>query len=404
MNAKKKILVVSFQSLTANSAGGMARLGYYLSKELHQRNLLEKFIVFSKGKHTTDFPCEPVSKWSRYYLFLLNKLNQFLKIPAHKFRLIQEQQYDRFCTQHITKDIGILFTTNAHMRRTFKKAKRLGIPIVYIPANQEENYIYDLITKEQNLLGIHNTDAYTYQPRLQFYNQSIGYVDTVIGTYPTVYDSYVNAARKSYEVVNITGHLKPDFKPYTLEERTKGATFHVGYMAHTVVLKGLQYLLTAWKELQEENKDLNIELSVAGYIEPKLKDYIAEHFGNLKKIKYLGHVSSVPEFLKTLDIFVIPSLSEGGPYTALEAAHYGVPVIITENCGSGELLSRDNSGCVIIPIRDAGRIKQEVLNAYNNRAALPQMGINAKTNLDNYKMQELFTALVDYLEKKVTKL
>ena len=55
MKKKKKILVVSFQSLTANSAGGMARLGYYLSEELHKRGLLKELIVHSKGKNTCSF-------------------------------------------------------------------------------------------------------------------------------------------------------------------------------------------------------------------------------------------------------------------------------------------------------------------------------------------------------------
>lgn len=400
MSKGQKILVVSFQSLTKNSAGGMARLGYYLSQELHKRGLLDKFLVYAKGKHHTDFPCEPVSKWSRFYLFFINKLNQYLKLPAHQFRLLQEHQYDRFCTKHISTDIGILFTTNAHMRRTFKKAKKLGIPIVYIPANQEENIIYQLVSEEQKNLGIENIDAYTYQPRLQFYNESIQLVDTIIGTYPTVYDSYVKADIDT-EVVNITGHLKPDFKPYTLETRTAKPTMHIGYLAHTVVLKGLQYLLEAWQLLQAEHPNLDIQLSVAGYIEPKLKDYVQTQYKELEKINYLGRIEDVPSFFKQLDLFVVPSLSEGGPYTALEAAHYGIPVLITDNCGSAELLGRNEPGCIVVPIKNAQRIKEEIYQAYNQRATLPIMGKRAKKNLDNYDMQELFTALANYLEKRV---
>lgn len=401
MPNKKKILVVSFQSLTANSAGGMARLGYYLSEELHKRGLLQKFIVHSKGKYETSFPSEPVSKWSRAYLFALNKWSAKAKVPAHKFRLIQENIFDWFCAKQLSNKTGILFTTNAHMRRTFAKAKKKGIPIIYIPANQEENLIYELVTHEHDKMHLDTIDAYTYLPRLKFYNDSIKYVDTVIGTYPTVYNSYVKAGSNLYNVVQITGHLKPDFKPYEMEARPESKVFRVGYLAHTVVLKGLQYLLEAWEDLMKEHKGEPIELNVAGYIEPKLKAYIDKRFEGLAQVNYLGRIPDVPDFFKNTELFVVSSLAEGGPYTALEAALYGVPVLITDNCGSAELLGRNESGCEVIPIQDPKSIKEKIHYFYKHKDVAKQMGLNAKRNLDGYSMDHLFVDIADYLEKEL---
>ena len=84
MKTDKKILVVSFQSLTANSGAGMARLGYYLSEQLDKRGVLQDFIVYSKGKFTTSFKSSPVSYWSRYILFLLNFLDKKLHFAPYK--------------------------------------------------------------------------------------------------------------------------------------------------------------------------------------------------------------------------------------------------------------------------------------------------------------------------------
>jgi hypothetical protein len=64
----KKVLVISFQSLTGNSGAGMARLGHMLSTELHKRGMLQHFIIHSKGKFDTEFPSKPVTRISRYYL------------------------------------------------------------------------------------------------------------------------------------------------------------------------------------------------------------------------------------------------------------------------------------------------------------------------------------------------
>jgi glycosyltransferase involved in cell wall biosynthesis len=402
MKERKKILVISFQSLTAKSGAGMARLGFFLSQKLNERNLLYKFIVHSKGKFETDFPSEPVSYLSRYYLFILNKLNKILKFQPYRFRYIQEKIFDWLCAKRIDNSISTLLVTQPYLLKTFKKAKKKGIKIIFVPANPEENYINKLVTEEKNKLNIQGTDAYTYKKRIDFYNRSMKYVDVVIGTYPTVYDSYKNSHFPG-KVVQIIGHLKPDFKPVTIEgkELTR-KEFKVAYIAHTVILKGLQYLLEAWENLMNEEGTENYHLHIAGNVDDSMHQYMVDHHLRTKNVHYSGHVPDVTSFLKDKDLFVVPSLVDGGPYTALEAAHYALPVIITENCGSAELLSRGNSGCWIIPIRDADSIKERIKWACHHRMEAKQVGLNAKHNLDTYKMDELITDLADYLEKKET--
>lgn len=402
MKENKQILVVSFQSLTKNSAGGMARLGYYLSEQLHKRGILKKFIIFSKGKFQTPFPSAPVSSWAKYFLFIINKLNRLIKLPDYKFRLLQEHLFDMFCCKHIDNSISILFTTNAHLKRTFKKAKQLGIKIIYVPANPEENYINELISAENKRLGITQPDPYTYTPRINFYNQSIKYIDTVIGTYPTVFSSY-NKSQQPYKVIQINGHLKPDFTPHHFEKKETNKKLNVIYIGTTVPLKGLQYLLHAWKELMQTNHADNLQLNIVGRIDSALDKYISTHFKELDNVQFLGRVSDISNELKKSDLCIVPSLTDGGPYVALEAAHFGIPVVLTENCGSSELLSKHPSGCITIPIRDVGAIKQSIIWALNNREEAKQLGINAKQQLDNYNMNDFIVTIADYLEKEHNK-
>lgn len=394
----KKIQVVSFQSLTGNSGAGMARLGHMLSKELSKRGILQNFIVHSKGKFDTEFASKPVSFFSRYYLFIINKLVSLLSIPSYKSRYWQELIFDWFCQWRLKRDTKILFTTNAFMSRTFQKAKRLGIIVVLLPGTPEENYIYDIVSEENKRTGIHTTDAYTFKKRIQFFNESINNVDTVIGFLPTVYTSYRDAAPKA-KVVQILGHMTPNFKETTVIKKEK-ADFHVGYIAHSVLLKGLQYLLAAWKDIAQHN-DYNITLHIAGATDEAVGKYIDDNFAGLPNIKWHGHISDIPAFMNEIDLLVVPSLIDGGPMTALEAAHNGVPCIITDHCGSAELLSRNTPGCWVIPIRDKDAIRDKILFAYHNRDICRQMGMNAKYNLDTYSMESFIVELADYLENKV---
>ncbi|HEY1030748.1 MAG TPA: glycosyltransferase family 4 protein [Flavipsychrobacter sp.] len=399
MDKQKRIQVISFQSLSANSGEGMARLGYYLSEQLHQRGLLNNFIVHSKGKFETPFPSKPVSIFSRYYLFLLNRLNKHLKIPSYKFRLLQEKLFDWFCQFRIQANTTHIFTTNAYLYRTFLKAKKSGITIILLPGTPEENYIYELVSEENKRLNITKVDAYTYRERIDFFNKSVRLIDTVIGSLPPAYTSYSKAGYHP-RVVKMLGHMKPDFKPIQLTQKEITETFTIGYLAHTVVLKGLQYLLEAWRILTNNANNKHMHLSIAGSIDETIKEYIDLHFKDLKQVTFTGPIKDAPAYMQSLDLFVVPSLIDGAPVTALEAAHYAVPVIITDHSGSAELLSRNESGCWVIPIRDAKAIADKIEWAYNHREETRQMGRNAKHNLDTYSMESFITEIADYLEHK----
>jgi glycosyltransferase involved in cell wall biosynthesis len=144
-----------------------------------------------------------------------------------------------------------------------------------------------------------------------------------------------------------------------------------------------------------------MKLHIIGRIDSAMSQYFEAHFNNLKNVQYHGRVEDVTTMLENKDLCVIPSLTDAGPYVALEAAHYGVPVVLTSNCGSAELLSRDPDGSKIIPIRNSVAIKNAILWAYNNRQEAIIMGRTGKELLDSYNMEEFIIKVADYLEEKM---
>jgi glycosyltransferase involved in cell wall biosynthesis len=393
----KKILVVSFQSLSAHSGEGMARLGYFLSEKLNEKGILKEFVVSSKGKHVTPFPSSAVSSLSRYYLFALNKLVKLFKIKEYKSRFIQEKLFDRFLSQHVTDDVTAIVSTNSYLPKTFKKAKKKGIKTYLVPANPEDNFIYQLMLEEQDKLGIHFTDAYTYKPRLDYYNECVALADKIIGSTPVTYETYLKR-HGAEKIVYLPGHLKPGFKPAAaLPVKTEGP-FNVCYIAYTVLLKGLHYLLEAWQNIMQQPGTDELHLYIGGNVFGLMDDYIKKTYPNLKNVHWEGHISNVPKFLENKHLFAGPSLVEGGPITALEAMHYGVPVMVTENCGAKDFVKKENTGWTV-PIRDAKAIEAVIMEAYKNRADIVTTGLNAKKELDGYKMEDLIDDLANYFEK-----
>lgn len=397
-----KVMVVSFQSLTATSGRGMARLGYLFSKEMHRRGLLKTFVIHSKGKFETPFPSEPVSFWSRYYLFALNKLNEKFNFKTHKFRFLQEQLFDWFCAQKVDKSVSVIFTTQPYMKRTFKKARKLGIKTMLLSGTAEDNYMYNLVKEENEKLGVTETDAYTYDARNKYFNDSMKYLDISIGFFPTAYRTFGESTAFKGRNVKFIGHMTADFPFYDIKKKKKPeGKFVVGFMAYTVVLKGLHYLLEAWKQLMEENDLENIELLVGGPMHPFIEGYVKEYFSDLPNTNFLGSVTNVPAFMESLDLFVIPSLIEGGPLTALEASHYAIPVLITNNAGSYDMVERGDGGGYVVPMRDPQALKEKILWAYNNREENYQKGLNAKYNVDNYKFEDFLGEIGDFVEEEM---
>lgn len=118
----------------------------------------------------------------------------------------------------------------------------------------------------------------------------------------------------------------------------------VGTIAEFTKNKGLDYLLDAINIL----KPKNLELAIIGDGEEKEK--IEQRIKNeeFKNIKTCGFVPHAAKYIKAFDIFVLPSLKEGLPYTILEAMNAGVPVVASSVGGIPDLIEHEKSGLLTI--------------------------------------------------------
>jgi sugar transferase (PEP-CTERM/EpsH1 system associated) len=73
-----------------------------------------------------------------------------------------------------------------------------------------------------------------------------------------------------------------------------------------------------------------------------------------------GERSDIPEILRGLDCFVLPSLAEGISNTILEAMASGLPVIATDVGGNGELIDAGRSG-ELVPVGGVEAMAQSIV-------------------------------------------
>lgn len=134
----------------------------------------------------------------------------------------------------------------------------------------------------------------------------------------------------------------------------------LGYFGRLSEEKGILYLLEAVKLLEEFS--LPIKLVIIGEgPQRELLTNMAVSKKILERIIFVGFQKNIEEWLAAVDIFVLPSLSEGTPMALLEAMSMRLPCIASAVGGISKIIDSGEDGILVAPgnpeeIRDAVRL------------------------------------------------
>lgn len=102
---------------------------------------------------------------------------------------------------------------------------------------------------------------------------------------------------------------------------------------------------------------------------------LAQALGVANRVRFLGTVESIAPYLKTSDVLVLPSHSEGIPRVVMEAFAAGVPVIGTAIAGIQELVEHEVTG-FLVPVGDSLALAR----ALERIIAMPELVKSMVTN------------------------
>lgn len=109
--------------------------------------------------------------------------------------------------------------------------------------------------------------------------------------------------------------------------------------------KGIGFLLEAFRIVQDR---VDSELLIVGG--GKDEEALKEKAERMKiKVLFLGERDDIGEILPLLDVFVLPSFSEGFPVVLLEAMASGLPVVATGVGGIPEAVVNGKTGFIVEP-------------------------------------------------------
>ncbi|MFO0706483.1 MAG: TIGR03088 family PEP-CTERM/XrtA system glycosyltransferase [Nitrospira sp.] len=111
-----------------------------------------------------------------------------------------------------------------------------------------------------------------------------------------------------------------------------------------------------------------------------------------------GARSDVPDLLRCLDVFVLPSLAEGISNTILEAMASGLPVIATRVGGNVELIEEERTG-LLVPPSDPEAMAAAIRSYAEDRARIAAHGVaarkKAETEFSLRAMVERYVSVYD---------
>jgi len=122
----------------------------------------------------------------------------------------------------------------------------------------------------------------------------------------------------------------------------------IGCVGSLTPVKNHALLVRAFAELVQAGIDCELRIAGEGP-ERSTLERLTEKLGVASRVSFPGHLHDVPEFLRCLDVFALPSSSEAHPNALLEAMACGLPCVATNVGGVAEVLDSGRCGRLSSP-------------------------------------------------------
>lgn len=189
-------------------------------------------------------------------------------------------------------------------------------------------------------------------------------------------------------------HNGVDTSLFTPDTTVKaGRPFTVGCVGNVNSLKDQIGLLKALAIADKQLDDWRLKLLGSGNNESELRAFVASH-GMVGKVEFLREVQhgQLPDFYRSLDLFVLPSWFEGFGCVFTEAWACGVPFITCEGQGACDLIPEGERNIWLCRQRDPEDLASKIIHYFKER---PQQHLSGPIAID--ELVSRFVADIDGL-------
>lgn len=313
--------------------------------------------------------------------------------------------------------IGCIRERETEIPAIAEEAQRIGIPVVYFTMRRGLNpvgisQIINFI-KENDIRIVH---SHGYKPNIFLglaFNNKVKTVSTVHGWAKKAggikgkaYEFFDAQALKKFDsVVAVSKAVVQDLKNRGVSEgkikliynglKTKNDkqvynvpdirkkygiddnAFVIGSVGRLAKVKGHSYLVEAMPNILEQIEYCQLLIAGEGPERAHLESLIRKY--KLRdRVKLPGYIENIDQFLAAIDLFVLPSLTEGLPLVLLEAMAAGKPVVATAAGGILEVVETSDIG-FLVPPADPSSLAESIKGIYRSKERMSNMVLRAKS-------------------------
>lgn len=207
-----------------------------------------------------------------------------------------------------------------------------------------------------------------------------------------------------YNGIKIDGDT-PGFDSLSMRQKYEipRDAFIIGAVGRLAKAKGHAHLIEAMPAILKEIPHCRLVIAGDGPLRGDL-DAMIKRQGLADHIKLLGYVREMGALLAMIDLFALPSLSEGLPIVLLEAMVSEKPIIAASVGGVPEAISDPDLG-ILVPPENARAIADAVITLSKDKERMARLGNNVgrrvRAAFSAANMAKQYVDLYSNLQRKV---
>jgi len=168
----------------------------------------------------------------------------------------------------------------------------------------------------------------------------------------------------------------------------------IGTIAGLYKTKGIRYLIYAAKEVLQKKDNLQFIVFGSGPQNQYLRELI-EKIGIENKFSIIQVNQKAAEYLKAFDIFILPSVKEGLPYTLIEARYAELPIIATRVGGIPEIIENGKTGLLIEPTKPK-ILANKIIELIEDKNLREKLSNDTRKNLNKFSLQKMLEKTLEH--------
>ncbi len=281
---------------------------------------------------------------------------------------------------------NILFETNGKLDfRCIKKIKEIvnvwNIDVIHTHGYKENMYALAMKSGVPKIATNHLWKTSTLKSKvycgidafiIRYFDEIVGVSNEIVNQMSNLYIKNISMISNGVDV----SKFKRRIKSKTLLDDL-GLTendFLLGMISSLTYEKNHKIAIEALSEIN--NPNIKLLIVGDGYLKESLQDLVLFH-GLADSVLFAGRQSDIVGFLSILDVFLLPSLSEGLPMALLEAMSCGKAVIASR---VGEIVNvlRDGENGLLVDADDVEQLKKAIHLFVDNQPLIEKIGHTAR--------------------------